>query len=90
MMNKALFSSNTAEWATPKDFFQALDAEFHFTLDPCATPQNAKCKHFYTIENDGLTQDWGGRECFAILRMAGKSANGYANVGKRAEKVYWS
>ncbi len=61
MMNKGLFSSNSNEWSTPKDFFQALDAEFHFNLDPCATPQNAKCERFYTIENDGLAQNWGGR-----------------------------
>lgn len=63
MMNKGLFSSNSNEWSTPKDFFQALDAEFHFNLDPCATPQNAKCERFYTIENDGLAQNLGGA-CF--------------------------
>ena len=63
-MNNALFSSNTAEWATPPDFFKNLDAEFHFDLDPCATPENAKCRDFYTIEKDGLTQNWGGRRVF--------------------------
>ena len=46
-MNKALFSSKTEMWATPADFFNKLDQEFHFTLDPCATPENAKCKIFY-------------------------------------------
>ena len=59
-MNKGLFTSSTNEWATPRAFFDALNAEFDFTLDPCATPENAKCKNFYTIENDGLTQNWGG------------------------------
>lgn len=63
-MTNVMFSSNTNEWATPRSFFQALDAEFHFNLDPCATPENAKCADFYTIENDGLTQDWGGRRVF--------------------------
>lgn len=57
-------SSNTNEWATPRLFFQQLDTEFHFTLDPCATPENAKCKKFYTIDTDGLTQDWGGQIVF--------------------------
>ena len=42
-MNAALFSSATEEWATPDDFFRALDTEFHFTLDPCSTDANAKC-----------------------------------------------
>lgn len=64
MINTGLFSSNTNEWATPNAFFAALDAEFHFDLDPCATPENAKCKRFYTIENDGLTKDWVGARVF--------------------------
>ena len=28
-MNEVLFSSNTDDWATPQDLFDALDAEFH-------------------------------------------------------------
>ena len=53
-------SSNTPEWATPMAFFKALDKEFHFTLDPCSTHENAKCEKHYTNEDDGLKQDWGG------------------------------
>ena len=30
-----LFSSASVEWNTPKKVYEALDAEFHFTLDPC-------------------------------------------------------
>lgn len=60
MINKGLFSSNSNEWATPTDFYKKLDAEFHFNLDPCATSSNAKCQRFYTAEDDGLKQDWGG------------------------------
>lgn len=59
-MTTGLFSSRTDEWATPKKLFAELDAEFHFDLDPCATPENAKCKNFYTADTDGLTQNWGG------------------------------
>lgn len=54
------YSSTTSEWATPQDLFDKLDAVFHFTLDPCATQENAKCAKFYTKEQDGLKQDWGG------------------------------
>jgi site-specific DNA-methyltransferase (adenine-specific) len=64
MINQGLFSSNSNEWATPKEFFRALDAEFHFNLDPCATESNAKCKRFYTIEDDGLARSWGGARVF--------------------------
>ncbi len=60
MLTSGLTSSNTDEWATPQDLFDKLDATFHFTLDPCATPENAKCAKFYTKEQDGLKQDWGG------------------------------
>lgn len=59
-MNKGLFSSKTDEWETPQDFFDRLDDEFHFGLDPCATLENAKCKKFFTKENSGLSQGWGG------------------------------
>ena len=64
MINSAMFTSNTAEWATPQAFFDELDAEFHFTLDPCATPQNAKCARFFTKEQDGLAQSWQGEKVY--------------------------
>ena len=64
-MNTALmFSSETDLWATPKDFFDGLNNEFCFTLDPCATPQNAKCGKFFTKDTDGLKQDWTGETVF--------------------------
>jgi phage N-6-adenine-methyltransferase len=55
----ALTSVND-EWSTPDDFFRSLDAEFGFTLDVCATPENAKCARFYTRDDDGLSQPWDG------------------------------
>lgn len=58
MVSKTLFSSATNEWATPKDFYDILNKEFNFTLDPCATKQNAKCNKYFTIDDDGLKQDW--------------------------------
>lgn len=57
-------SSRSNEWATPAILFKALNAEFHFTLDPCATPENAKCKAYFTQEDDGLEQDWAGHRVF--------------------------
>ena len=63
-MNKGLFSSRTDDWATPRDLFDALDAEFHFNLDPCASDTNHKCADYYTAETDGLTQNWVGRRVF--------------------------
>ena len=63
-MNPALFSSNLDLWETPQKFFEELDKEFHFTLDACATPQNAKCKRFFTEQDNALVQDWGGEVVF--------------------------
>nr|UWF92264.1 MAG: DNA N-6-adenine-methyltransferase [Bacteriophage sp.] len=61
-MNSAVFySSKTDMWATPQDFFDALDAEFHFTLDACAVKENAKCAAYYTPEQNGLDQPWTGQ-----------------------------
>ena len=63
-MNEVHFSSRTDEWATPRSFFDMLDAEFHFTLDPCATDENHKCPKYYTKDQDGLAQNWGGQIVF--------------------------
>ena len=52
------YSSKTNEWSTPQDFFDELDKEFNFTLDPCATSENAKCNKYFTVEDNGLKQDW--------------------------------
>lgn len=64
MINRGLYTSNSEEWATPQDFFDRLDEEFHFTLDPCATAENAKCEKYYTKEQNGLSQDWTGETVF--------------------------
>lgn len=57
-MNHALFSTGKNDWETPPEFFAALDAEFHFTLDACATSDNAKCARYYTPDENGLSQNW--------------------------------
>lgn len=48
MKNRNLTHSDN--WATPKEFYDALDAEFHFDYDPC--PLNGR---------GGLEGDWGMR-----------------------------
>lgn len=58
------FSSETDDWATPAAFFDRLDTEFNFTLDPCASVDNAKCGRYFTKEDDGLSQDWSGETVF--------------------------
>lgn len=57
-INQGLFTSNSCEWETPQDLYNQLDKEFSFILDPCATRENAKCPVYFTVEDDGLKQDW--------------------------------
>lgn len=57
-MNKALLSSKNMCWCTPQDFFNELNNEFNFVLDPAATEKSAKCDLYYTPETDGLAQSW--------------------------------
>lgn len=58
-MNPGMYSSKTDEWETPQDFFDKLNAEFGFTLDVCATEDNAKCISWFDRGADALTKDWG-------------------------------
>jgi phage N-6-adenine-methyltransferase len=52
-------TSKTIEWGTPQDLFDQLNEEFGpFTIDLCASAKNAKCRVYYTKEDDGLEQSW--------------------------------
>lgn len=54
------YSSATDDWATPQGLFDQLDEEFNFTLDVCASAENAKCEDYFDRETDGLSQEWTG------------------------------
>ena len=64
MINPALFSSATENWSTPQHIFNNLNYVFNFTLDACASSTNHKCEKYFTKEDDGLSQDWGGNKVF--------------------------
>lgn len=77
MNTDVMFSSKKMDWATPQDFYDKLNSEFHFTLDPCADESNHKCDRYYTERDNGLEQCWGGgRPCFVILHMGERSRIG--------------
>jgi phage N-6-adenine-methyltransferase len=59
-MHSVHFSSKTDVWATPQDFFDALNKKYGFTLDVCADNRNAKCKKYFTKKDNGLEQEWKG------------------------------
>ena len=76
-----MFSSATDEWATPIDFFEQLDNEFHFNLDPCANEENHKCELYFTKEQNGLQKSWGGYRVFCNPPYG-------REIGKWVEKCY--
>lgn len=57
-MNDVHFSSKSNEWATPQDFFDRLNEEFHFTLDAAASHENRKLDRYITEDEDGLQSNW--------------------------------
>lgn len=70
MNNAIFFGSAGDERGTPQDFFDKLDAEFHFTLDAAASTLNHKCELWFGeggIAYDALEQDWGGEGSVVFL-----------------------
>lgn len=59
-----MMSSDKQDWGTPQDLFDELNKEFQFTLDPCASDDNHKCKKYYTEKENGLIQNWQGENVF--------------------------
>ena len=52
------------DWSTPPSLFAYLNARFGFTVDACASRDNAKMDRFWSESEDGLAQDWTGERVF--------------------------
>ena len=59
-----LFSHKSDSWSTPQWLFDKLNSRCNFTLDPASDDTNAKCQKHYTLNEDGLSQDWKGETVF--------------------------
>lgn len=62
--NRGRWQGRGSDWATPKELFDEIDKEFHFTLDVCASDWNKKCERYFSEKENGLAQDWGKEICF--------------------------
>lgn len=82
MNNELMFSSNKDNWSTPQEFFNTLNEEFRFTLDPCSDESNHKCSKYFTKSDNGLMQDWGGEVVFCNPPYG-------REIYKWVEKCYW-
>lgn len=79
MKTDIIFSKKNDEWETPDYIFKELDNEFHFDLDPCATAESHKCEKYFTKEQDGLSQKWGGTE-YSVIHHTAKYRLGCKSV----------
>jgi site-specific DNA-methyltransferase (adenine-specific) len=80
-----MVSSKTNEWATPQWFFDELNKEFNFTLDPCSN-DNHKCDKFFTIKEDGLKQDWSKDIVFMNPPYGGHTGDWIAKALEESKK----
>ena len=62
--NSLMLSSAKDDWRTPKELFDELNAEFHFTVDLCADNDNHLCNKWYTKENSGFNADLTGERVY--------------------------
>ena len=45
-------------WQTPKELFDAIDQEFYFDLDVCASADNHLCNDFFSEKVSALDNEW--------------------------------
>ena len=95
--------SGNDDWSTPQHVFDALDAEFGFTVDVCASESNRKCERYFGREEDGLAQDWAGEVCWMnppygreigkwVRKAADSAERGATVVGllpNRTDTAWW-
>ena len=77
-----MFSSSSDQWATPQNFYDNLNKEFNFNLDPCADKHNHKCNMYYSKNDDGLSKTWSGYRVFC------NPPYGRNETGKWCKKAY--
>lgn len=63
-LNAGMMATGKTEWETPPALFAYWDGIFNFTLDVCATKENAKCERYFDIEHNALKQRWGPERCW--------------------------
>lgn len=83
-----MFLSTSEEWETPQELFDDLNKKHHFTLDPCATDKNCKCAYFFTKDQDGLVQNWGGQIVFCNPPYGRNISKWVAKAAKEGAKDF--
>ncbi len=60
-MNRVLLSKESPHYATPRDLYAKLDAEFKFDFDPCPFNRDYSGPLF---SFDGLMESWAGKRVY--------------------------
>ena len=76
------------DWVTPTRLFKNLHRKYRFTLDPCCTAETAKCKQFFTAEDNGLIQSWQGHTVFMNPPYGDQAAAWIKKAYEEGQKPY--
>ena len=82
-MGSVHFSSKRGDWATPLDLFDRYNEKYDFSIDVCASEDNAKVERYWTERDDGLAQDWSHEVCWMNPPYG-------REIGQWVEKAYLS
>ena len=55
-----LLTSKKHDYGTPRELYDELDAEFHFTIDLAAHEENHKHPRYFSPRDNALAQSWEG------------------------------
>lgn len=67
-------------WETPAYIFDPINERAKFTLDACAIESTAKCRKFFTPEQNGLEQSWADERVWCNPP--------YSNIGPWLQKAH--
>ncbi len=71
------------EWITPDWIFSRLNGVFGFTIDAAATRENRKCRNYWTVTDDGLSQPWINQVVFCNPPYTNGQYKHWVNKAKR-------
>jgi site-specific DNA-methyltransferase (adenine-specific) len=70
--------ASTVEWATPDWLFSLLHREFRFTVDAAASKEHHRLERYWTVQQNGLAQDWTGERVFCNPPYGAKELGAFA------------
>lgn len=79
--HRVMTASTTTVRETPKEIYEYLDGQMHFTIDVCANEKNHKHPRYFSEDDNGLAQSWEG-ETFFCNPPYGKQIFGWVSKAR--------